>query len=241
MSKIKILLFVLNFLHIFCNSWCPHIPCHCIGMNSSNSRSICDVQLLLLVLPDLHPDGTSRSKMNNEIILNLQKYFEENNIELIFQNESILFSLSEIYFKIQRMQQKTLPAFIHDTLELNILQSAIFDIFSLTSKQSSLNSLQRLNFSSTSKIYVIISSVLTIQKYDILRKSFPCTRSILLKHKATTLLNVYILKFFPNSYIINNDNPVDLHRWLQSWIPLTKPKFGENNCDVSKSKDTLGA
>lgn len=204
-------LFFFNLTSFILNSWCPKSQCY---------DNFCNIKILLIIIPNItkcdYILNILMNKLNQNEIRN-----SNGHIEIIKINDQhILFNLSEIFYKIDKMQKKTLAAFVHDkNLKMNYIQTILNNILSISATSSLLPSQTSLSSSSSSnsflnhtiftKIYLINSINYEIRSYDMLRKLFPCIRSIILKDPQYINLNSYIKKFFPNSYLMNTIHDIE--------------------------------
>jgi hypothetical protein len=188
------------------HEWCPNVDCSC--------NTACEIQSLIVVIPD---NPVLRDKIFAEILQIL-----DGKVDIHFVNDKTFFHLSEVYYKILKMKSKSLDAFVHENIPMNELRSSLQNLMSLTSqsRNSQSSDLQ-------SKLFLINSTFFNIRPYDLLRKSFPCTRTVLLKHSKEGMLNGYIQKFLPNFHLLNRATEIQEINWLEMWSAKQAPSVGK--------------
>jgi hypothetical protein len=192
------------------HGWCPNVDCRC---------NVCDIQSLIVVIPD--------PILRENIFENLLDALD-GMIDVHFLDDTTLFRLSDIYYKIWKMKSKTLDAFVHDDIHLNELRNSLHHLMSLTS-----NSHNSQSPNLQCKLFLINSTVSDIRPYDLLRHSFPCTRSVLLKTSKNRMLNGYIKKFLPNTHFLSTAKEIQEIDWLGFWSqdqPTSMPAEKSKEC-----------
>jgi hypothetical protein len=171
-----------------------------------------------------------RPELRDRLLINIQQQKNQNNYQFILQKDTNIFQLSESFSKILIFKKKSLPAFVHEEFSLSSVRFSLNQLFLLTSPPPPSTPPPDLSLSSSSHnssstplplrvIYLVNSTVMAIKPYDQLQKLFPCSRSLLIAHPITTTLNFYLLKFFPQSYILRQKDRWDpFMDWLSSWL-----------------------
>lgn len=175
---LKFIFYLISFNLFYCynfNNWCNSFNCTFLTSSSSsfsssnalssssslkssyeNSFNICNIKLLLIVIPNnrienqiisylndfklLSSSSQNEVKMiNNNINENKNLNYNNNNNEY-FINQNILFNISQIYSKLKIFQnKKNLDSFVHDDINLTTVLQRLHHLFLSSIKDNYLN------------------------------------------------------------------------------------------------------